>query len=148
MMDAPRSPWQLGKGVVHLPDGTRLCGRGIHAGPPNPPLPEWSLFLLASDPPPVPWPHRWLRWPDFRLPSDRTDAREALEDAYARAADGARVEIACLGGHGRTGTAIACIAQLAGVHPRDAVTWTREHYDPRAVETPWQRRYVRRFTSQ
>ena len=29
----------------------------------------------------------------------------------------------------------------------DAVTFVREHYHPRAVETPWQRRFVRRFPS-
>ena len=59
---------------------------------------------------------------------------------------GERVEIACGGGRGRTGTALACIAQLAGIAPDAATAWVREHYDPRAVETPWQRRYVRRFT--
>jgi len=31
------------------------------------------------------------------------------------------------------------------VSPREAVAYVREHYDPRAVETPWQRRYVTRF---
>lgn len=139
--------WESETGVVELPDGTRLRGRGIRAGAPDTPLPEWSLFLLASEPRDVAWPHRWLCWRDFRLPRNRSDARAALEDAYARATNGARVEIVCLGGRGRTGTAIACIAQLAGVAPEDAVRWTREHYDPHAVETPWQRRYVRRFTS-
>lgn len=48
-------------------------------------------------------------------------------------------------GRGRTGTALACIAVLDGVAPQQAVAFVREHYDPRAVETPWQRRYVRRF---
>jgi hypothetical protein len=33
------------------------------------------------------------------------------------------------------------------VSAEDAVEWTREAYGRRAVETPWQRRYVRRFTS-
>jgi hypothetical protein len=27
----------------------------------------------------------------------------------------------------------------------DATRWVRAHYDPRAVETPWQKRYVRSF---
>ena len=30
---------------------------------------------------------------------------------------------------------------------RRAVAWVRERYHPRAVETPWQRRYVRRFAA-
>lgn len=62
----------------------------------------------------------------------------------ARAAD-ERVEVACSGGRGRTGTALACLAVLDGVPPRDAVAYVREHYDPRAVETPWQHRYIARF---
>ena len=56
-----------------------------------------------------------------------------------------RVEVACGGGRGRTGTALACPAVLDGVPARHAVAWVRRSYDPRAVETPWQRRWVMRF---
>jgi protein-tyrosine phosphatase len=58
-----------------------------------------------------------------------------------------REEIACGGGRGRTGTALACLAVVDGVPANRAVAFVREHYDPRAVETPWQGRYVARFTS-
>ncbi|TGA98824.1 protein phosphatase, partial [Streptomyces sp. MZ04] len=51
----------------------------------------------------------------------------------------------CGGGKGRTGTALACIAVLDGVPSGDAVAYVREHYAARAVETPWQRRFVTRF---
>lgn len=85
-----------------------------------------------------------MRWPDFRLPTDRTDAASALHEAWECAAD-ERVEIACSGGLGRTGTALACLAVLDGVPRGDAVAFLREHYSPRAVETPWQRRYVTEF---
>ena len=44
------------------------------------------------------------------------------------------VEVGCAGGLGRTGTALACMAILAGVLPDRAVAWVREHYDERAVE--------------
>jgi len=56
-----------------------------------------------------------------------------------------RVEIACGGGRGRTGTAIACLAVLDGIPSSRAVLWTRQQYGRRAVETPWQRRFVARF---
>ncbi len=49
------------------------------------------------------------------------------------------VEVACGGGRGRTGSALACIAQLAGVPEDQATAWVRRHYDRRSVETPWQR---------
>lgn len=48
-------------------------------------------------------------------------------------------------GRGRTGTALACVAVLDGVPAAEAVDYVRRHYDRRAVETPWQRRYVRGF---
>lgn len=56
-----------------------------------------------------------------------------------------RVEVACAGGRGRTGTALACLAVLDGVPADRAVAFVRRNYDAHAVETPWQKRYVRRF---
>jgi protein-tyrosine phosphatase len=88
---------------------------------------------------------RWVRWPDFRLPVDQDDAHEALGQVWRRA-EAERVEVTCNGGLGRTGTALACLAVMDGVPPTEAVDYVRQHYHPRAVETPWQRRYVARFT--
>jgi hypothetical protein len=136
------SAWPPGVGVVVLPSGRSVRGRGLRRPKPAGPEPEFALHLTGRRPPPTPWPSRWVRWPDFRLPSDQADARAALSEAYERAA-AERVEIACGGGRGRTGTALACLAVLDGVPPAEAVGWVREHYDPRAVETPWQRRWVR-----
>jgi protein-tyrosine phosphatase len=106
--------------------------------------PDFAVYLLGGRPASVAWDARWVRWPDFRLPTDRCDAQNALREAWHRA-EAERVEIACGGGRGRTGTALACIAVLDGVPGREAVAFVREHYDARAVETPWQRRYVTRF---
>jgi hypothetical protein len=71
--------------------------------------------------------------------------QSGLRASHCLAAAGQRVEVACAGGVNRTGTTSACIAQLGGVASFDAVTWVREHYNSRAIETPWQRRYVRLF---
>jgi len=129
---------------VELPDGARLRGRRLRDVPAE--APGWGLYVVGSPPPAVAWPSRWVRWPDFRLPADLQDARAAFEEGHRLALDGVRVEVACGGGRGRTGTALACIAQLGGVPAGEAVAWVRERYDRRAVETPWQRRYVRRFS--
>ncbi len=85
-----------------------------------------------------------MRWPDFWLPTDRAVFGQALRQALARA-EAERVEVACGGGVGRTGTALACLAVLDGVPAREAVAYVRRHYAPRAVETPWQRRFVAEF---
>jgi hypothetical protein len=131
-------------GVLRLPSGRLVRGRALRRPLPAGHVPTFALHLLGRKPPPVPWEARWVRWPDFRLPSDRADAAEALREAWARA-EAERVEIACAGGLGRTGTALACLAVLDGLPGSQAVTYVREHYAARAVETPWQHRFVTRF---
>jgi hypothetical protein len=132
-----------GEGVFALPSGRLLRGRRLRTVPPGP-LPTFGVYLLGRPPPPVSWPSRWLRWRDFRLPDDPAALRAALIEAWERAPDG-RVEAACAGGRGRTGTALACLAVLDGVPPEEAVRYVRRHYHPRAVETPGQKRFVARF---
>lgn len=131
-------------GVLRLPSGRLLRGRGLHRPVPHGPTPGFALYLLGKQPTGLAPEARWVRWPDFGLPRDGSDAADALREAWLRAED-ERVEIACGGGRGRTGTALACIAVLDGVPAPQAVAFIREHYDARAVETPWQRRYVVRF---
>lgn len=131
-------------GVLRLPSGRLVRGRGLRHPLPDGPEPAFALYLLGHEPSPVDWESRWVRWPDFRLPADRAAAREALDEAWSRSAT-ERVEVACGGGFGRTGTALACLAVLDGVPGGEAVAYVREHYARRAVETPWQRRFVRRF---
>ncbi|WP_314177713.1 protein-tyrosine phosphatase family protein [Streptomyces winkii] len=138
--------WEpAGAGVLRLPSGRLVRGRALRRPLPPGPEPAFSVFLLGNEPPQVPWDYRWLRWPDFRLPTSRMQALALLSEAWSRAGS-ERVEVACGGGRGRTGTALACLAVLDGVPPGEAVAFVRAHYDPRAVETPWQRRYVLHFT--
>jgi protein-tyrosine phosphatase len=134
--------WEAGApGVVRLPSGRLVRGRGLRRPLPPGPLPDFGVYL-TSRPPDVPWDSRWIRWPDFWLPRDRNEAKSVLREAWERAAR-ERVEIACGGGRGRTGTALAYLAILDGVAPEKAVAWVRAHYDKHAVETPWQKRFVR-----
>jgi hypothetical protein len=139
--------WDLDTaGVLTLPSGRTVRGRGLRDPLPVGPLPDFGLYLQGEQPPATGWEQSWLRWPDFRLPADRDAATRALRDAWARAA-ASRVEVACTAGRGRTGTALACLAVLDGVPPQEAVAYVRAHYSRHAVETPWQRRYVERFTA-
>ncbi|HEY3907397.1 MAG TPA: protein-tyrosine phosphatase family protein [Streptosporangiaceae bacterium] len=131
-------------GVLRLPSGRLVRGRGLRRPLPDGPTPAFALYLLREEPPATPWEARWLRWPDFGLPADPAAARKAFEEALTRA-ETERVEVACAGGQGRTGTALACLAILDGVPSKEAVKYVRAHYSPRAVETPWQRRFVAKF---
>ncbi|WP_247674563.1 protein-tyrosine phosphatase family protein [Micromonospora sp. C51] len=131
-------------GVLRLPSGRLVRGRALRRPLPQGLQPTFALYLLGRQPTSVAWEHRWLRWPDFRLPSDRAATADALREAWARA-ETERVEIACGGGRGRTGTALACLAVIDGVPNDQAVDYVRRHYAPSAVETPWQRRFVARF---
>ncbi|WDF44622.1 protein-tyrosine phosphatase family protein [Streptomyces sp. T12] len=146
MTDSEKHWDERGPGVLRLPSGRLVRGRGLRRPlEPGAPTPSYGVYLLAKPPPEVPWESHWIRWPDFRLPADRAAARTALAEAWKRAA-AERVEIACGGGRGRTGTALACLAVLDGVPAEEAVDFVRRGYDRHAVETPWQRRYVRRFS--
>jgi hypothetical protein len=130
--------WLDETGVVVLPGGARVRGRRLA----DPASPADFALVLAGGPAPA-WPHRRVRWPDFGVPTDRDDALDALREAHRRVNGGERVEVACRGGLGRTGTALAALAVLDGLTPDQAVAWVRDHYHRRAIETPWQRRWLR-----
>lgn len=130
-------------GLVVLPDGRRVRGRALRD-----PLggeaeePDVGIYLTTR-PVQEHWDSRWVRWPDFWLPRSASEAVATLAKAHQLARD-LKVEIACGGGTGRTGTAMAVLARLSGVPSAQAVHWVREHYRSGAVETPWQRRWASR----
>lgn len=139
--------WMDEPGVVEFPDGRRVRGTGVRRPRDGVPPPELAVYLLAKDPGGADWRYRWLRWPDFRTPASTTDAIVALREAHDRSAR-ERVEIACGAGVGRTGTALALLAVMSGVPDHAAVAWIRRHYHRRAVETPWQRRWIRKAAAE
>jgi Protein-tyrosine phosphatase len=133
--------WEDQAGVVGLPSGRAVRGRRLC----RPAAPADFGLVLGEGPRP-PWPHRRVDWPDLWVPRDTADALDALREAWVRAGAGERVEVGCRGGVGRTGTALAALAVLDGLPPAEAVDWVRRHYARRAVETPWQRRWLRHVT--
>src|SRR6266566_8802826 len=119
--------WLDETGLVTLPTGLRVRGRrSIDTVSPA----DFALLLGRGRAPP--WPHRYIRWPDFWIPSDGADALDALHEAYRRSQNGERVEVTCRRGIGRTGTALAALAILDGLPPNQAVAWVRFNYHPRA----------------
>jgi protein-tyrosine phosphatase len=127
---------------VTFPEGSVIWAVSFDAAEPYSRyvLPDFGLYLDERWAPP--WAHEHLDWPDFGVPSDRTHALSALASLHTRARRGDRVEVGCLGGHGRTGTALVCIAVLTGVPVVDAVSWVRNNYCGHAVETDEQVAFV------
>ncbi|MEL4357552.1 MULTISPECIES: protein-tyrosine phosphatase family protein [unclassified Luteococcus] len=131
--------WSLDEpGVLALPSGRLLRGRRWTTTVKNPP--DLGLYALWRDPTPD-WPYRWIRWPDFGLPIHGKAAWTTIEQTW-QAAESQRIEVACGGGKGRTGTILAAMAILEGLSADDAIAWVRTHYDQHAVETPWQRTWL------
>lgn len=144
-MTSVGTPWPAGTpGLLRLPSGRRVRGRTLAAEASRGSEPDFGLYLAAVRPAAPGWNWHWLYWPDFGLPLHRGTAERTLTEAWQRSTI-ERVEIGCRGGRGRTGTALACLTVLDGLTAPEAIEYVRRRYHPRAVETPWQRRWVERF---
>ena len=130
--------WADEPGVVRLPGGALVRGRRLGRA-----TSTADFTLVLADGPVPEWPYRRVRWRDFWVPADTADVLDALNEVRRRAVAGERVEVACRGGVGRTGTALAALAMLDGLAAHEAVGWVRSRYHPMAVETPWQRWWLR-----
>ena len=128
---------------VTLPDGTRIRASSIYEREEDDPTRDFGLYLDERWGPT--WPAEIIAWPDFGLPSQPEQAVAQIQAAYARARGGESVEIGCLGGLGRTGTVLSCLAVLAGVDSSEAVGWVRRNYRPEAVESVEQEQWVEWF---
>src|SRR5258705_223626 len=73
--------------------------------------------------------------PDFVQLVDSEVEAEQIANAFVRTRQGELIEVGCVGGSGRTGTVLACMAILAGIPPSGAVAWVRAAYRAEAVET-------------
>ncbi|MGH9047488.1 MAG: protein-tyrosine phosphatase family protein [Acidimicrobiales bacterium] len=133
------------RSAVVLPDGAEITAVSFDAVDPygRDRPPHYGLYLDPRWRPP--WAHDHLDWPDFGLPEDEAHVLASITGLFDRARAGQRVEIGCLGGHGRTGTALACLVTLGGLLPDASVAWVRENYCAKAVETAEQEAFVLQF---
>jgi hypothetical protein len=140
--DHQRFDLHVHRTVVAMPDGTELTAVSFDTRDPyaRERAPDFGLYLDPRWDPP--WPHDHLDWPDFGVPGDRAPVVSALSSLRERARGGERVELGCLGGHGRTGTALACVAILCGLPRDDGVGWVRANYCTDAVESGPQEAFV------
>lgn len=87
----------------------------------------------------------YIDWPDMSVPKLTVDEWRAIAKALAREKS---VYVACAGGHGRTGTALAILGHFWGCLPKDMdpVDYLRKVYDGEAVETEPQGKYITEIT--
>lgn len=128
---------------LEFPDGTMVYPSSHTYRDEGDEAPDFGLYL----------DHCWepvglagfIAWPDYDSPRFPIAAAHSIVDAYQKAQEGLWVEVGCIGGHGRTGTVLACMAVLAGVKPSNAVKWVKKNYCSHAVESTIQEWYVEFF---
>lgn len=138
---------EFSDGLCHLrvifPGGTVVDAVALSERREDDPGRDFGLYLDRR------WMPTWdsviVDWPDFGTPIQPEVARRRIRSAFRRAKLGQVVQVGCLGGLGRTGTVLGCMAALAGVDPANAVGWVRAHYDKNAIETPDQEQFVTDF---
>ena len=86
-------------------------------------------------------------WEDWGVPENPKLFNRVLKWALAEIRRGKVVEIACMGGHGRTGTALACLLVLQGLTPTRAMRRVWSKYCEEAIESHRQMNFIRSFAS-
>lgn len=80
---------------------------------------------------------------DFSVPENPNELRNVLLEVHDYACHNKLVYIGCMGGLGRTGLVLACLLKLHGMY--NPVQIVRTAYNPKAVETTDQMRFVEEF---
>ena len=97
---------------------------------------------------PVVTPTIDLTWADYMVPQVYEDWWEDFVTTVQNWPHSRDVGISCHGGHGRTGSFLAIIAQLSGQVPAGQcpISWVRQAYCKRAVESWSQALYIQKMT--
>ena len=86
-------------------------------------------------------------WPDQGVPREPARFRRALSWLLEQLSEGARVEVGCLGGHGRTGSVLASLLSMQGLTPGEAIDYVRSRYCTEAIETKGQVQFIHRVAN-
>lgn len=103
-------------------------------------VPDWGLYCDWM------WKPWWraehIDWDDYSIPRVDEIALEQLIVAVEKAQLGLKVEIGCIGGHGRTGTALAAIGVILGMGHKESIAHVKTQYCDKAIETGEQEWWV------
>lgn len=82
-------------------------------------------------------------WEDWGVPENPKLFVRVVRWVLAQVKKGTVVEVACMGGHGRTGTALATILVIQGFEARAAIRRVRRSYCEEAIESDKQLAFLR-----
>lgn len=106
---------------------------------PIPALKKWETFPASTE--------IVLDWPDYGVVNFPVEFWEELIEAVK--GEGGKMVLFCQGGHGRTGTALACLMIVhLGYGADEAIDWIRDNYCAKAIESKKQEDYIRRIAEQ
>lgn len=131
---------------LKFPDGTTVYASSSNSKRDKADRPDFGLYLDWIWKPS--WRAEFIDWADYGTPTNFDAAYEAIIDAFEKAKAGKKVEVGCIGGHGRTGTVLACMGVLAGQDPADAIKYVRSEYCNETIETSGQEWFVRWFNAE
>lgn len=80
--------------------------------------------------------------PDMSVPKDVKNFKAMIKWMVVQLEDGLKIQIGCIGGHGRTGTVLAALAIEAGVVKKNAIQWVRKNHCKKAVESASQIKFL------
>lgn len=81
-------------------------------------------------------------WEDWGVPEDVRLIERVLAWLLEQLGSGKSVEVGCMGGHGRTGTVLACLLVLQGIRAGRAIGQVRSTYCEEAVESRKQVEFI------
>lgn len=126
---------------VTMPDGTIFYASSSTYDRKGAPIPDLGLYLDGCWKPDTIAYH--VGCPDRNVPIPTVpQVLWMANHALTLAREGKRVEVGCIGGHGRTGLMLAVLATIIQPDIADAVKYVRENYCPHAIESDLQEWYV------
>lgn len=81
------------------------------------------------------WAMAYVDWPDYSVPTDFSTTLKVIDWTWERIEAGKVIETGCLGGHGRTGTFLACLLVAKGMTPLKAMDKVWTEYCEDAIES-------------
>lgn len=129
--------------ALKLPDDTVVYASSAHRDRQGDPIPDLGIYLDGV------WTPDCIAFyvgcPDYGVPVPSAENVLHIANEGLRVArEGGRVEIGCIGGHGRTGMMLAIMVALTQRRPnaKRAIAYVRKHYCDHAVEAEVQEWYV------